>query len=79
LIEENDITVVVVGLPLSLDGTIGPAGKSVLAEVKSLRKRLDVDVVTHDERLSTVTAESSLRAQGVGTRKGRSVVDSNAN
>jgi putative Holliday junction resolvase len=47
-----------------------------LREVKAIRKRLrGVDVVTHDERLSTVTAESSLRAQGVDSRRGRSVVD----
>ena len=75
LIDENDVTVVVVGLPLSLDGTLGPAGRTILREVKSLRKRVDAEVVTHDERLSTVTAESSLRAQGVGSRRGRAVVD----
>lgn len=67
--------VVVVGLPLSLSGDVGPAARRVLSEVKGLRKRLAVEVVTHDERLSTVDAEASLRAQGVNTRKGRSVVD----
>ena len=36
---------VVVGLPLSLSGEVGPAARKVLAEVKSLRKRLAVEVV----------------------------------
>lgn len=75
LIDDNDIVVVVVGLPLSLDGTIGPAAKAILREVKALRKRLGIEVVTHDERLTTVTATSALRAQGVDSRRGRSVVD----
>ncbi len=75
LIDEYGVSLLVVGLPLSLDGTIGPAGKTILREVKSLRKRLGIEVVTHDERFTTVTAEGSLRAQGVGSRKGRSVVD----
>lgn len=75
LIDEHGIAVLVVGLPLSLDGGVGPTAKAILSEVKALRKRLPIEVVTHDERLSTVTAESSLRAQGVGSRRGRSVVD----
>lgn len=75
LIEEHGVVVVVVGLPLSLTGDIGPAARRVLSEVRGMRKRLPVEVVTHDERLSTVDAEASLRAQGVTARKGRSVVD----
>ena len=63
-------------LPLSLDGTDGPAARAVRSELKGLRKRLPgVEVVTHDERLSTVTAHDSLRRGGVDSRRGRAVVD----
>lgn len=58
-----------------MNGDVGPAARRVLSEAKGLRKRIGVEVVTHDERLSTVDAESSLRAQGVNSRKGRAVVD----
>lgn len=75
LIDEHRVVVVVVGLPLSLTGDVGPAARRVLSEVKGMRKRLPVEVVTQDERLSTVDAEASLRAQGVTARKGRGVVD----
>ena len=75
LVLDNDIVTVVVGLPLSLNGDVGPAAKRVLSEVKGLRKRLTVDVVTHDERLSTVQAEDSLRHQGVKGSRRRTVVD----
>ena len=67
--------VLVVGLPLSLDGRIGPAAEGVLDEVEELRPRVDVDVVTWDERLSTVEAERSMRTMGVRKDKRRRIVD----
>jgi putative Holliday junction resolvase len=76
LAAEHEATVLVVGLPLSLSGEVGPAARQVLSEVRGLRKRVPIEVVTHDERLSTSTAEASLRQQGVGRRQGRMVVDS---
>ncbi|MEL6985603.1 MAG: Holliday junction resolvase RuvX [Actinomycetota bacterium] len=75
LVEEVAAGVVVVGLPLSLDGSAGPAAKAVLSEVKALRRLLDVPVETHDERLSTVTAEAQLADGGVRGRQRRDVVD----
>ena len=67
--------IVVVGLPLSLDGSVGPAARGILDETDELRARLPVDVVAWDERLSTVEAQQRLRAAGVRGRKGRQVVD----
>lgn len=75
LVDEHEVSLVVVGLPLSLDGGLGPTAKQMLSEVKGLRKRLAVTVITHDERLTTVTAEASLRSGGVSSKRGRSVVD----
>jgi putative Holliday junction resolvase len=75
LVEETGAEVVVVGLPLSLDGSEGPAAEAVLAEVEELRGALGVPVETYDERLTTVTAERALREQGVKGRRRRQVVD----
>lgn len=75
LVREHGATVVVVGLPIALDGSVGPAARKVLSEAKGLRRRLDVPVVTHDERLSTVEGARSLREQGVKGRDGRQVID----
>ncbi len=47
---------VVVGLPRSLDGSLGPAARSVLAELEELRAVLPVPVSSFDERFSTVEA-----------------------
>lgn len=75
LADEAGAEVVVVGLPLSLDGSVGPAARSVLDEVDELRERVPARVVVWDERLSTVEAERSLRAGGLGGRARRRVVD----
>lgn len=75
LVLEAEAECVVVGLPLSLDGSIGPAAEGVLAEVETLRAVLPVPVETYDERLTTVTAERVLREQGVTGRRRRQVVD----
>lgn len=75
LVAEAGAECVVVGLPLSLDGSIGPAAGKALAEVGRLAAVLVVPVETYDERLTTVTAERVLREQGVTGRRRRQVVD----
>ncbi|QMU76417.1 Holliday junction resolvase RuvX [Streptacidiphilus sp. PB12-B1b] len=78
--EEYDAVEVVVGLPRSLNGGEGPAAAKVrtyAAELASLlAARPDaVPVRLVDERMSTVTAAQGLRASGVKSKKGRSVID----
>lgn len=75
LVAETGAAVVVVGLPLSLDGSIGPAARAVLEEVRRLDAVIPVPVTTHDERLSTVEADRDLRAHGLRGRARRKVVD----
>ncbi len=75
IVAEIDADIVVVGLPLSLDGALGQSADAVLAEVRGLAKRLDVPVETHDERFSTVTAHQSMRTSGTKKHKKRDVVD----
>ncbi len=63
------------GLPISLDGSIGPAATAALDEVAELEVVLDVPVETWDERLTTVTAHHELAAAGMRSRARRAVVD----
>lgn len=60
---------VVVGLPLSLSGGVGPAARSALDEVEELRAALGVPVHTQDERFTTVTAARALRETGRPRRR----------
>ena len=75
LVADTGAERVVVGLPLSLDGSAGPAVRLVVAEVEHLRARLPVPVVCHDERFTTVSADRSLVAAGMRAPERRRVVD----
>jgi putative Holliday junction resolvase len=78
VVAEAGATTVVVGLPLSLDGSRGQAALDVEVEVDELRAVLTVPVVVHDERLTTVAATRGQRARGVRAREGRRTVDQQA-
>ena len=71
LIQEWGIDRVVIGLPRSLDGTLGAQAGKVLAFSQTLSRRISVAVDTWDERLSTVGAERLLKDAGMkgGKRK----------
>ncbi|TMQ94987.1 Holliday junction resolvase RuvX [Actinomadura soli] len=76
LVAEHEAIEVVVGLPTSLSGREGPAAEAARRFAARLADRLPPDTVRlHDERLTTVTAESGLRAGGVHGRARRAVVD----
>jgi len=69
VVAEVGAGLVVVGLPLSMDGSEGPAAKAALAEAEALRTVLDVPVECQDERLTSVTANRSLTEAGVTGRR----------
>lgn len=69
IVSEVEAGVVVVGLPLSMDGSEGPAAKAALAEAEALRELLDVPVELQDERLTSVTANRTLTEAGVTGRR----------
>lgn len=74
----EEISAVVVGLPLRLDGTEGEAARRARAFGAVLGRALGVDVEYWDERLTTAAAERSLREMGRRGRKQREVVDQSA-
>ena len=75
LVSDEEAEVVVVGLPLSLDGTSGPAARSAETEARQLASVVGVPVEMYDERFTTVTAERGLREFGLDARQRRKVVD----
>lgn len=75
LVAEHDAEVVVVGMPLSMDGTTGPAARRAASEIDALGRTLPVPVEPYDERLSTVEANRSLRSAGLDAARGRRHVD----
>lgn len=75
LVDEWEAERVVVGLPLSLDGSTGPAAQAALAEVDAIAAVVGVPVDTTDERLTTVTANRVLDELDVRGPARRKVVD----
>jgi putative holliday junction resolvase len=75
LVRDLDVNTVVVGRPLSLSGSPGPAVAARSRLVRRLRAELDVEVTEHDERLTTVLAERGLRAGGARREARRSIRD----
>ena len=78
LVEETGASLVVIGLPLSMDGSVGPAATAAMAEAGELRAVLDVvgvPVETFDERLTTVSADRNLVQQRMRADARRRVVD----
>lgn len=79
-IQDEEVGEVVVGLPISLNGTLGPSAQKVLQFVDELRRRLqaiqrEVPVETWDERLTTAEAEKMLIQADTRRSKRRRVID----
>jgi len=71
LVTDFDCSTVVVGLPLRLDGTEGPAAARSRSLGRTIGEALGVDIQFADERFTTVTAEQALLEGNVrrGKRK----------
>lgn len=61
LVAEHEVGRVVVGLPVTLDGTEGPQAAAARQFCAELERILEVPVETYDERLTTRMAEASRR------------------
>jgi putative Holliday junction resolvase len=78
LAQHHDVERIVVGLPLSLDGSVGPQAKQVQRFVRALAAQASVPVETWDERLSTWDASQRLRETGVRPSRERARLDAAA-
>jgi putative Holliday junction resolvase len=76
LVAEWDAELLLLGLPIALDGSNGPAAQSVLTEREELAAVVGVPVEVHDERLTTRIADRALRERGdLDARARRQLVD----
>lgn len=78
LIHDFDAQTLVIGLPLSLDGTEGTAAKEVRRQARNLELSLGLPVFLQDERLTSIEAERELRAAGYHHDEIQKMVDSEA-
>lgn len=64
IVAAQNVESVLVGLPLSLNGEIGPQARHISDEAERIRERLQLPLEFWDERLTTVNAEKLLAETG---------------
>lgn len=72
---DEEAEVIVVGLPLNMDGSRGKSAQAAIAEARRLATLVDVPVEMHDERLTTVAADRSMLEAGLDAIQRRGRVD----
>jgi putative Holliday junction resolvase len=71
----EEAEVIVVGLPLNMDGSHGPAARAATSIARRLVTLADVPVELHDERRTTVTADRWLAEAGHDGVQRRRLID----
>ena len=76
IVRERRIRLILLGLPLRLDGSEGEAAERVRTFAAQLAEHLpDVPLELTDERLSTATASEKLLAAGKPAHKQKNIID----
>ena len=75
IVRELEVDRIVVGRPVGLSGSDGPAVARQQAFVASLKASVDVEIVESDERFTSVIADRALRDAGRSVKQARGVRD----
>jgi len=78
IIKENNIDGIIVGNPINMDGSLGPASQSIKDVCKNILRRIDLPLCLWDERLSTVGAFNLSSQLDVNVSKKVKNIDKNA-
>ncbi|MFQ3583873.1 MAG: Holliday junction resolvase RuvX [Cyanobacteriota bacterium] len=77
-IQRRQANILVVGIPLLADGTVGSQARKVQRFVRALQKAMDLPIETVNEYLSTVQAEWDLQAAGIPAKSQKPLIDQQA-
>jgi putative Holliday junction resolvase len=75
LIRDYEVVEMVVGLPLTLSGEVGPQAKAVQMFAEELARTITVPVRLFDERLTTVAAERMMLDLGMKPEQRKARID----
>lgn len=78
LFDEFACVGLVIGLPLNMDGSVGPRAQSARALGSNLKRVRELHLHFQDERLSSEKAEDQLRAAGMKREDIDRVIDAHA-
>ena len=75
IIQEYEVSKIVLGFPKNMNGTIGPRGQASQDFSVYLEKKFQLPVFLWDERLTTMAAERVLIEADVSRSKRKKVID----
>lgn len=75
IVEGADVSEIVIGLPLNINGSEGPQAEMVLDFCTLIRRELKVNVIVWDERFSTRSAERVLLEADLPRRRRKHLRD----
>jgi putative Holliday junction resolvase len=75
LVADYQVAELVIGLPLTLRGEIGPQAQSVKSFAGEIAKALSIPVYFFDERLSSAAADHMMRELGIKLEKRKQHID----
>jgi putative holliday junction resolvase len=78
LIDEREVTVLVVGLPYSMDGSLGFQAKQTKKFAKRIAKILQLPIEYVDERLTSYQAEQLMLAENISPSRNKGIIDRKA-
>ena len=78
IIDENNVKGIIVGNPVNMDGSYGPATQSITDICNNVLKNLNLPICLWDERLSTVGAFNLSSELDVNVSKKLKNIDKNA-
>jgi len=78
LVEQRQVQVLVVGLPYSMDGTLGFQARKVQKFAARLAEALQLPVEYMDERLTSFEAEELLKAERRSPSRNKALIDRKA-
>ncbi|MCE2763356.1 MAG: Holliday junction resolvase RuvX [Ilumatobacteraceae bacterium] len=75
IIMDEEVEIVVIGLPIQMNGELGMAAEAAQREAALLATVLDVPVILFDERMTTVAADRALKEANISASRRRRYVD----
>jgi putative Holliday junction resolvase len=78
IVQDRDVTLLVIGLPYSLDGSVGPQAKYTQKLGQRIGQALNLPIEFVDERLTSKEAEGMMQAERLRPSQQKALVDRKA-
>lgn len=76
IIEQYDIQKIVIGNPINMDGTTSERSEQTQLFIHKLKSRFNkIEIISEDERLTTVEAHKTMRTLNINKNKKKDIVD----